>query len=554
MSRYVLGLDFGSDSVRALVIDTADGKELGSGSAVYPRWSKGLYCDPSCQQFRQHPKDHLEAMTTAVQTALSKSGRDAAKAICAIGIDTTGSSPLPVDANGTALALLPEFAENPDAMCVLWKDHTAHKEAEAINALAHGGKYRDYTAFSGGIYSSEWFWAKIWHVAAGNARVRKAAFSWVEHCDWIPAVLTGTTAPATMKRGRCSAGHKAMWNASWGGLPDATFLAALHPYLGQLRSNLYSETATVDQVAGTLTAEWAKNFGLPEGIPVAVGAFDAHLGAVGAGAGPNVLVKVMGTSTCDMVVAKPQDLGKKQIPGICGQVDGSIVPGLIGLEAGQSAFGDCFAWLRDLAAWPLKQSLKKRPASCQEHIQEVIDGILPALDQAAAALPPGITGELAIDWLNGRRTPDASAAARGALTGLHLGSDLPAVYRSLVEATAFGARAIVERITDSGVPITRVVGIGGIAVKSPLVMQIHADVLNRPIGVVRSTQCCALGAGIAAAVAAGIHPSILAAQKAMASPITATYRPNRAAARNYNSLYARYLKVGALLDESKGSK
>ncbi len=538
--RLALGLDFGTDSVRALVVDVRSGAELAAGVAPFAQWAAGRHCDPAAQRFRQHPQDHLDALRVAVRAALRQAPRGAAGQIIGIGVDTTGSSPLPIAADGTALGLLPEFSADPDALCVLWKDHTAVAEAEQLNALAHGGRFPDYTRWTGGIYSSEWWWAKIAHVLRGNRRVAAAAHTWMEHCDWIPFVLTGAGDPARAVRSRCAAGHKALWHDSWGGLPAEDFLVALEPRLRGLRARLYGATVTVNQPAGRLSPAWARSFGLPAGIPVASGAFDAHLGAVGAGARPQVLVKVMGTSTCDMLLARPHQLTARTVRGICGQVEGSILPGLVGLEAGQSAFGDLYAWFRSLLAWPLAGL----PAGQR---QRAFAAMLPALEAAARTRPPLGTGEIALDWFNGRRTPDADQTLRGGFAGLHLGSDAPALYRALIEASAFGARAIVERFEAEGVPVRGVLAIGGIARKSPLVMQICADVLGRPLQVAASDQCCALGAAMAGAVVGGAHATLAAAQGAMASGIERTYRPVARAVAVYEGGYRRYRELGERL-------
>ncbi len=534
-NALALGIDFGTDSVRALLVDVKTGQELASAVSAYARWAKGEFCDASSQRFRQHPQDHLDSMQAAVRGALARLPKNTGLRVCGIGVDTTGSSPLPVAADGTALALTKAFAKDPDALMVLWKDHTGADEADEINALAHGGKHHDYTRWSGGIYSSEWFWSKVLHVTRVNARVAKVAHSWVEHCDWVPAVLCGLGDPAQIRRSRCAAGHKAMWHAGWGGLPDAKFLGALDKRLPALRDRLYDETFTADEVAGRLSVEWAERFGLPVGVPVAVGAFDAHLGAVGAGARPYDLAKVMGTSTCDMLMAPPKALGRKSVPGICGQVDGSIMPGLIGLEAGQSAFGDVYAWWRNT----LHVGAALSGASGGD-----VERIIPALATLAAQLEPGAGGLVALDWFNGRRTPDASARARAAISGLHLGHGPAHIFRALVEATAFGARAITTRFGEHNVPVKRVVALGGIARKSPLAMQICADVLQRPIAIVASDQCCALGSAIAGAVAGGAHPSMAVAQRAMASRIERTVKPDAKRKKTYDALYARYQALG----------
>ncbi len=539
----VIGVDFGTDSARSVIVDATSGEEIANAVEVFDRWQEGRYCDPAANRFRQHPRDHLEALEKTVRGALAAAPAGTAGRIAGIGVDTTGSTPAPVDDTGTPLALKPEFAENPNAMFILWKDHTAVAEAEEINAAARVPGGEDYTRYVGGIYSSEWFWAKILHTVRADPDVRKAAFSWVENCDWIPAVLTGTTDPLTLKRSRCAAGHKAAWHASWGGLPPEAFLTRIDPLLGGLRARLYTDTFTVDEPAGTLCPAWAERLGLDAGIPVSVGAFDAHLGAVGAEIAPYLLCKVMGTSTCDMLVAPTQEMGDTLIRGICGQVDGSIIPGMLGMEAGQSAFGDVYAWFQQLLAWPLENLFPDFPAVATRRI-------IPGLSEAAAALPPDPSGLMALDWLNGRRTPDADQLLSGALAGLTLGSDAPRLFRALVEATAFGARAIVERFRDEGVRIDGVIALGGIPKKSPFVMQTVADVLEVPIRVARAEQACALGSAMAAATAADLYPRIEEAQAAMGSGFESEYRPDPERAGIYRRLYERYTVLGRWIDST----
>lgn len=551
-----LGLDYGSDSARAQLVDVVTGAEVAAAVHAYPRWKKGLFCDPQRQQFRQHPKDSLDVLKRCVRDAVAAAGGNAGQRVIGIGIDTTGSTPIAVDADGTALALRDDFADDPDAMFVLWKDHTAIAEAEAINELAHNGAFTDYTTYCGGIYSSEWFWAKLTHITRRNPAVAKAAHTWVEHCDWLPAVLTETTHPDRLQRSRCAAGHKAMWHPSWGGLPDEGFLTALEPKLAGLRERLFVETVTADTPVGTLSATWARHLGLAVGIPVAAGAFDAHMGAVGAGAKAFTLAKVMGTSTCDMLMAPPDAIGATSIAGICGQVDGSIAPGMVGLEAGQSAFGDVFAWFGRQLAWPLEQVLPHSRAGADAKTRRALaadteERLLAALGAAAMELPPGAGGEIAIDWFNGRRTPNADQRLRGAIAGLHLGSDAPSVFRALVEAAAFGAKAIVDGFEGQGVPVKKVIALGGIARKSELTMQVCADVIGRPIEVVASDQCCALGAAIFAAVAAGHFKTVSAAQRVMASKPDRRYRPRKAAVRAYAELYRRYQALGQFAEADR---
>ncbi len=548
---YILGLDFGTDSVRAVVVNAQSGKEEANQVAYYKRWMKGQYCDPAKNQFRQHPQDYIDSLEEAVKGALAQLSAGAGTEVAGIGIDTTGSTPCAVDNEGTPLVLKHTFQDNPNAMFVLWKDHTSVKEAEQINDLARSWGGVDYTKYEGGIYSSEWFWAKILHVLRENPEVAAEAYSWVEHADWMPALLTGNMDPLKLKRSRCAAGHKAMWHPEWDGLPSEEFLIKLDPLLKDLRGRLYRDTYTSDVKAGELTEEWAERLGIPAGIAVAVGAFDAHIGAVGGGIGEATLTKIMGTSTCDMIVAPEGEVGNKQVAGICGQVDGSIIPGMVGLEAGQSAFGDVYAWLINLLYWPLQyaESSPKDPEEKEKLRQDIKDKLLQNLTEEAARISPGQSGLLALDWLNGRRTPDADQSLKGAIIGLSLGTDAPRIFRALVEATAYGSRAIVERFRDEGVTIKEVVALGGIAQKSPFVMQVTADVLNMPIKVATSEQTCALGAAMFAAVAAGIYKSVAAAQDKMGSGFSRTYTPNDANAKVYDGLYKKYLKLGRTLEQ-----
>ncbi len=550
-TTYVIGLDFGTDSVRAVLIDTSSGVEAATDTFYYPRWAEGRYCDPISNQFRQHPLDHLEGLKQTVRNILAKGPDACAQQVAAIGVDTTGSTPAAVDREGKVLALRPEFADNPNAMFILWKDHTAVAEAEEINTVARTWGGIDFTRYIGGIYSSEWFYAKILHTLREDEGVRKAAYTWVEHCDWVPAVLTGTTAPDLLKRGICAAGHKAMWHESWDGLPSEAFFQALDPLLTGLRERLYDRTYTADQAAGGLTEAWARELGLPEGTPVGIGAFDAHMGAVGGGIEPYSFVRVIGTSTCDMLIAPPDELGDKRVRGICGQVDGSIIPGMIGMEAGQSAYGDIYAWFRDLLLWPTRlvgDSDSIDPQTADTLVAEISDRLIPALSKAAEKIPIGESGIGAVDWLNGRRTPDANQALKGALTGLTLGSDAPRVFRALVEATAFGGKAIVDRFLAEGVPIREVVAIGGVARKSPFAMQVLADVLNMEIKVAKSEQTVALGAAMFAAVVGGVFVTIANAQAVMGCGIETVYWPIAENVARYRPLYDAYRKVGNFIE------
>ena len=549
--KYTIGLDYGSDSVRSLIVNVETGEEVASAVFNYPRWKKQMYCDAANNRFRQHPKDYLEGLEYTIVEALKQAPAGVAENVVGISVDTTGSTPVAVDEKGTPLSLTPGFEENPNAMFVLWKDHTAVKEADDINQLAKNWNI-DFTKFEGGIYSSEWFWAKLLHVIREDAGVYRAAYSWVEHCDWIPAILTGNTNPKTLKRSRCAAGHKAMWHEAFNGLPAEDFLVKLDPLLSGLRDRLYKETYTCDISAGKLTPEWAKKLGLSTEVFVGVGAFDAHLGAVGAEIEPYYLSKVMGTSTCDMLIAPMEEVGDKLVNGICGQVDGSIVPGMMGLEAGQSAFGDIYAWFKQVLEWPLQNVLAETKlvddATKQKLIDETSDKIIAKLSEEAAKIPIAESGIVALDWMNGRRTPDANQALKGAIVGLNLGSDAPRIFRALVEATAFGSKAINDRFISEGVRIDGVIALGGVAKKSPFVMQIVADVLNMPIKVARSEQACALGSAMAAAVVAGVYPNTAEAQKKMGGGIETEYHPIPDNVEKYKALYEKYKKFGKFVE------
>lgn len=542
--KYVIGMDFGTDSVRSIIADVEDGRQVSTFVSNYRRWKEGLYSDPSKNQFRHHPLDYIESLTEAVVEAVKLAPSGTSQNIIGIGIDTTGSTPAPIDRDGKVLALKAGFKQEPDAMFVLWKDHTAVEEAEHINKIARSWGGTDYTLYSGGVYSSEWFFSKILHILRTNDRVRDKAYSWVELADWVPAILTGNTRPEDIKRSRCAAGHKAMWNASWGGLPSEEFLKIVDPLLSGLRERLYTDTHTSDTAAGYLSKDWAEKLMLPADIAVTVGAFDPHMGAVGAGITDKTLVKVIGTSCCDMAVSPPEKIGKRAVAGICGQVDGSIIPGQIGFEAGQSSFGDAYAWFKEVLMWPTENLITDEGI-----IKELDERIIPELSKQAEKIDPADSGLIALDWLNGRRTPFADQKLKGVVAGLSLGSTAPKIFRAIVEATAFGSKAIIERFIEDGVEIDQVVAIGGIPQKSSLVMQILADIINMPVKVASSFQAVALGASIFAAVASGFYKDIYRAQDKMASGFLKTYYPKKENVKTYLKLYKLYRKLGSSTED-----
>jgi len=541
-SQFVIGVDYGTDSVRSIIADAGNGKEIASSVFYYPRWKQGLYCNAAQNQFRQHPLDYIEGLEQTIKNCIQQAGPDVAKGIKAISVDTTGSTPVAVNEQGVPLALVPGFEENPDAMFVLWKDHTSVKEAAEINE--HAAKFPvNYLQYVGGIYSSEWFWAKLLRTLRVNPEIREACYSWVEHCDWVPFLLTGGAAIKDMKRGRCSAGHKGLWAAEYGGLPPDEFFSSLDPLLKGFTERLYKDTYTSDQSAGTLSEEWAARLGLSTDVVIGVGAFDAHMGAVGGQIEPYHLSKVMGTSTCDILVAPNADMQGKLVKGICGQVDGSVIPGMAGLEAGQSAFGDTYAWFKNLISWPLQfvESAHER--------EQIENKIIAELSKQAATLPLDEDAELSVDWLNGRRTPDANQLLKSAITGLSLGSDAPRIFRALAESTCFGAKAIVERFNNEGVPVKGLIGIGGVAKKSPYIMQMMADVLQMPIRIHQFEHTCALGAAMFAATAAGIYPKVENAMAAMGGGFDATYSPNKMRSALYEGRYKKYKELAVYIEQ-----
>jgi L-ribulokinase len=546
-TKYTIGLDYGTNSVRALIVNVANGAEVAAAVWTYAHGTQGVILSRDPNLARQHPLDYVNGAEITIKQALAAAKKSmrgfSADQVIGIGVDTTGSTPLPVDANGQPLAFSKKFANNPAALAWLWKDHTGVHEAAEITALAKEIRPQ-YLAKCGGIYSSEWFFSKILHCLRTAPEVFRAAHSWVELADYVPAALTGTEHPDQFIAGVCAAGHKAMWNTKWGGYPDAQFLSKLDSKLDKLRARLTPRVHSIDRAVGGLTAAWAKKTGLRAGIPVAVGAFDAHLGAVGSGVAPGTLVKIIGTSTCDISIASNR---KKlaDVPGLCGIVDGSVLPGFFGLEAGQSAVGDIFNWFVNYVqpGAPTTGSASGKAASETSRAGARRSLTHEALTAGAAKLKAGESGLLALDWNNGNRTILVDQRLTGLLAGQTLYTTPAEIYRALIEATAFGALTIINRFEEYGVKIRQVVNCGGIAEKNPVVMQIYADVTGRPMKVSRSAQTCALGSAIAAAVVAGAHRNYAAAQKAMTGLKPRVFKPDAKAHAVYKELYALYKQL-----------
>ena len=543
-NKYVIGVDYGTDSVRSVLLNAMNGEEIASSVFYYPRWKEGKYCNAIANQFRQHPLDYVEGLENTIQECLRKAGTAIAENVKGISVDTTGSSPVAVDATGTPLAMVTGLEENPNAMFVLWKDHTATKEAEEINT--HATKFPvKYLQFVGGIYSSEWFWAKLLHILREDEAVRKNIHSFVEHCDWVPFVLTGGNDAAKIKRGVCSAGHKALWAEAFGGLPPNDFFKSLDPVLDGITEKLFTQTYTSADAAGTISKEWAKKLGLPEDVVIGIGAFDCHMGAVGGQIEPYYLSKVMGTSTCDILVAPIDEVKDTLVKGICGQVNGSVIPHMIGMEAGQSAFGDAYAWFKNLISWPVNQFITD-----EKEREKISDKIIATLATEAAKIELNEKDELALDWMNGRRTPDANQLLKGVIANINLGSDAPRIFKSLVEATCFGSKAIVERFISEGIPVKGIIALGGVAKKSNYVMQVMANVLNMPIRIHSSEQTCANGAAMFAATAAGLYNKVEDAMNAMGQGFEKTYQPQADQVAYYAMRYKMYVSLGRKIETS----
>ncbi|MGM5631845.1 ribulokinase [Apibacter raozihei] len=548
-NNLVIGLDYGTDSGRAILMDAETGKELALSIKEYPRWKKGMYCNAVKSQFRQHPKDYIEVLEFIVKDVLNRVPGAASK-VKAISVDITGSTPVAVDKEGTPLSLLPEFEENPDAMFVLWKDHTGQKDNDYLNSFSKKW-HIDYTKSAGcGDYSTEHFWTKALHIFK-KPEIRQKAHSFVEASDWLPAVLCGNTRPEDMKRGMGIAGSRVMWNKEWGGYPPNEFFKAMDPALDGLVDTFHKEAYTCDQPAGTITEEWADKLGLPKSVLIAVGNLDCHAGAIGAGVKDKAMVEIVGTSTCAITVG-PKSSGNKLVPGIPQQADDIILPGMVGYEAGQSAFGDLYAWFKKLLMWPLDNIMLKSnisdPETRQKLRDEVYAEMIPNLARQAKVIPPKDSHIIATDWINGRRSPNVDYDLKGTITGLALSSVAPLVYKSLVEATAYGARNIIDRFVNNGVELKEIIAVGGISQKSPYVMQVMADVIGMPIKVIATREACALGVAMCAAVVAGVYESVQEAQEKMGMEISTIYYPNQEHHEHYNIEFQKYLQLEKVKD------
>ncbi len=536
MKNYVIGLDFGSDSVRAVLVDAATGDILSTSVNLYSRWGKGLYSDASKSQFRQHPLDYLEGLEKVLKSVIGEC--DDPDAIRAISVDTTASTPCLCDRNCTPLCLTEKYAENPDAMFVLWKDHTGQAESEEITALCAKGTV-NWAKFSGNHYSAEGYWSKVLHLLRRNSEFRKDAWYAIELCDYIPAILTGNKNADRLKASHCAAAIKHMWSEEWGGFPPASFFNALDPDLAKIAERMAGNNCYCHEQAGHLSEEWAGRLGLSTGVLVGIGNVDSHSGAAGAGIRHKTIILNMGTSACYMAVMPLEKMGGRILEGVFNQVDGSILPGMYGFESGLSAFGDLYAWLKRLLAWPVNNMLDDKAKA-----EEIEDRLLFRLGEEASKLPLRLDAPIATDYFNGRRSPDPDSGLTGSIMGLTLGTSAPELYHALAEATAFATRAILDHLMNGGVEVEKLIAVGGIPQKSPFVMQMLADVMGMEISIAANANSCAMGSAIHASVVAGIYSSVEEAHTYMVKPATRTYSPDPAKKDILNARYARYRRLG----------
>lgn len=544
MDKLLAGIDFGSDSVRVLLCDPQNGEEVSTGVSLYERWEKKLYCRPETSQYRQHARDYTEGLCNAFRKALSAAYPGAGNDIAGIAVDTTGSTPCPVDITGTPLCLRDEWKDEPDAMFHLWKDHTAVEEARQINRAFSEG-HTDFTKHQG-VYSSEWFWAKILHTVRSNRAIREAAYTWLEHSDWMAGLLLGLESADAYPRGSCSAGHKALWHSEFGGLPDREILNTLDPYLAMVSDRYTENPIPAGTCLGTVSSPWAERLGISPDAKIGMGSFDAHAGAVGAGIERNTMVKVIGTSTVDLVIEKPEALHGKDLREVCGRAEDSIIPGYIGMEMGQPAFGDAYAWVKKLGLWPL-HNIRFPPEIVSEETLDKMKSFLGRETMRALECSAGnltMNREIALDWFNGRRYPALNESVKSVFSDISLSSDLPAVFCAVAKGTVFGSRRIFESLLSHGIEINRIIAVGGIAEKSPFVMQMLADVLKVPLYVCRDAQVCAKGAAIYAGVAAGCYRCIPEAQKSCCRLDDKPYTPHAEKEAFYDRQYQIYLESG----------
>lgn len=527
--EYLIGIDYGTDSARAVLSDSF-GHIIAASTGYYPRWAKGLFCDPSICKFRHHPLDYLEVLEQTLKDVVAACP-DPSK-IRAIAMDSTCSTPCFVDENLVPLSLKPGYEDDPDAMFVVWKDHSMVREANEITAWCAKQPGHNYASHCGLNYSAECYWSKILDIVRRRPEIRRDGWTLLENCDFVPAVLTGTTDPGKMRYSHPGASAKHMWAEEWGGFPPDEFFDALDPALTRIRHHMSEVNFYSDESAGHLCPEWARKLGLSEDVVVAAGNIDSYAGAMAANVRKGTLAMNIGTTGCFMTEIPT---GTVSVPGVFGQVPGGIHRGMDLLEVGLSAFGDMFAWYRRLLGWAGG------------------DDIMARITAAAQALPLDESIPVATDNFNGRRSPKPNDALPASIMGLTINTTAPQLFRSLVEAAAYATRAVVEHLAGYGVIIDRFVAMGGVSQKSPFVMQTLADVLRSPVSVVDCKDTCAMGDTLFAAVAGGVWPDLDTAASHMCPGILRVYEPAEGVESYYERRYAKYLSLSAFTESSQTS-
>lgn len=535
---YVAGLDFGSESVRLVIVNPENGETVESTMSSYQRFARGLYCEPRQFKFRQHPLDYLEALEECfaqIQDPL------AVARIRSIAVCATGSTIAPLDGSGSVLAEKARFAHDPDAMFWMWKDRTSFEEASYLDDVFSTGSV-DYTKYQG-RYNAEWWWAKILRAKKSRPDVFSYAVSWMELCDWIPFVLGGAGDPSNAFRSSCAAGHKVLWNSALGGMISAERLRAAEPGLETVLESYRCPPVPAGRPIGRVSTEWSKRLGLSEDVALVSGSLDAHAGAVGAGVKPGTLVKVVGTSTVDLFVTDYVQLAGRSIRDTCGLAEDSIIPGHLGGEAGQAAFGDLFKWYKNLFLLPLADYIKmeyKDRGAGTAFLQDFDQQLLRYLDSQAEQLSN--TQVFATDWINGRRYPLPSAEARLSIENLSIGDTSIDIYRALVEAAVMGSKAIYDSLKGKGITFERAILVGGITEKTPYICQLISSALGLPVMVSREKNVCGRGAALFAAVGAEIFPNVEAAQTRFVEDFREDYSPGNRLSADFMSKYSRYTK------------
>ena len=531
---YFIGIDYGSDSARAVLCDQ-NGKIISASTMEYPRWIKGKYCTASKNIFRQHPQDYLDVLEHILKEVVKLCPNP--DAVKGIAMDSTCSTPGFVDKDLVPLALKEQYAEDPDAMFVMWKDHSMVAEAAEITALCaewknSGKSLWNYASHCGSNYSPECYWAKILNVFRRREDIRRDSYSLLELCDYIPAVLTGCHSMEDLKASHCAASAKHLWSEQWGGFPPDEFFDTLDPSLTVIRHHMADINHYCTEPFGTLCSQWAAKTGLNTDVVVAVGNIDSYAGATAAGVNVGTLAMNIGTAGCFMTEMPSEQMSDTDVQGVFGQVDGGIRPGQVLYEVGMSAFGDMFAWFKRLLSYDAKD-----PGS-----------LLRRLGEEAMTLAPDSAIPIATDSFNGRRSPNPNDALPASICGLKISTSPAQIYHSLVQAAAFATRMNIEHLDSYGIKISGIVAIGGISQKSPFVMQTLADITGFEINVLDCKDSCALGDAMFASVASGHYPTLEMAVSSMQPGIKRKYSPASDTKEYYDARYRRYLALSGFTE------